>query len=112
MVSFLNESYNWNSSNSFNDQSMDFDDSDLNNQHLANLSIIPTNKSSKVTSPRHFPVIAVVAISITQTIFTIFGIFLKSLIIYYEHFGRDTKKRPLLNRVSLSVLSYFNQTMI
>ena len=91
---------------------MDFGDSDLNNQHLSNLSIISTNKSLNVTSPRQLPVIAVVAISITQTIFTIFGIFLKSLIIYYEHFGRDTKKRPLLNRVSLSVLSYFNQTMI
>ena len=87
--SLLNESHNWNSSNSYKDQSMDFDDYDLNDQNF--------NESSTVTyklSPM------IVAISITQIIFTIFGIFLKFLIIYYEQFGRDTQKRPLLNRVS------------
>ena len=39
--SLLNESHNWNSSNSYKDQSMDFDDYDLNDQNF--------NESSTVT---------------------------------------------------------------
>ena len=94
MISFLNESHNWNSSNSYQDQSMDFYDSDFNDQNFTNL----TNESSTVAS-QHSQLIVVVSITITQTILTIFGAFLKFLIIYYEHFGRDSQKRPLRNRV-------------
>ncbi len=92
-MSFLNKSHNWNSSNSYKDQSLDFYHSD---QNLANL----TNESSTVVS-QHSQLIVVVSITITQTILTIFGTFLQLLIIYYEHFGKDSQKRPLLNRVSV-----------
>ena len=36
-----------------------------------------------------------------QIIFIFMGVSLKCLIIYFEHFGRDTQKRSLLNRVSI-----------
>ena len=58
-------------------------------------------ESSTVASHQHSQLIVVVSITITQTILTIFGAFLKFLIIYYEHFGRDSQKRPLRNRVSV-----------
>ena len=35
-----------------------------------------------------------------QLIFVALGMILKAMIIYFEHFGRDTQKRSLLNRVS------------
>ena len=92
MISFLNESHN-----SYQDQSMDFYDSDFNDQNFTNL----TNESSTVASHQHSQLIVVVSITITQTILTIFGAFLKFLIIYYENFGRDSQKRPLRNRVSV-----------
>ena len=36
-----------------------------------------------------------------QIIFLALGTVLKSMIIYFERFGRDTQKRSLFNRVSL-----------
>ena len=99
MMSFLNESHDWrwNSfNNSYKDQSLDFYHSDQN----------LTNESSTVVS-KHSQLIVVVSITITQTILTIIGTFLQFLIIYYEHFGRDSQKRPLLNRVSAGKCTLF-----
>jgi len=39
-------------------------------------------------------------LTIIQMIFLTLGMVLKSMIIYFEHFGRDTQKRSLFNRVS------------
>ena len=102
MMSFLNESHDWrwNSfNNSYKDQSLDFYHSD---QNLTNL----TNESATVVS-QHSQLIVVVSITITQTILTIIGTFLQFLIIYYEHFVRDSQKRPLLNRVSAGKCTLF-----
>ena len=41
------------------------------------------------------------SLSIVQIIFVVLGMILKTMIIYFEHFGRDTKKRSLFNRVIL-----------
>ena len=39
-------------------------------------------------------------LTIIQIIFLTLGMVLKSMIIYFEHFGRDAQKRSLFNRVS------------
>ena len=39
-------------------------------------------------------------LTIIQIIFITLGMVLKSMIIYFEQFGRDTQKRSLFNRVS------------
>ena len=39
-------------------------------------------------------------LAVIQIIFIILGMVLRSMIIYFEQFGRDTQKRSLLNRVS------------
>ena len=39
-------------------------------------------------------------LTIIQMIFLTLEMVLKSMIIYFEHFGRDTQKRSLFNRVS------------
>ena len=39
-------------------------------------------------------------LTIIQIIFITLGMVLKSMIIFFEHFGRDTQKRSLFNRVS------------
>ena len=41
-----------------------------------------------------------VPVTIVQIVFVILGMILKAMIVYFEHFGRDTQKRSLLNRVS------------
>ena len=41
-----------------------------------------------------------VSFALLQIIFVAVGMVLKAMIIYFEHFGRDTQKRSLLNRVS------------
>ena len=38
-------------------------------------------------------------LTILSIIFVVLGMILKAMIIYFEHFGRDTQKRSLLNRV-------------
>ena len=39
-------------------------------------------------------------LTIFQMIFIILGVILKLMIIYFEHYGRDSQKRSLVNRVS------------
>ena len=39
-------------------------------------------------------------LTVIQIIFIILGMVLRSMIIYFEQFGRDPQKRSLLNRVS------------
>ena len=43
-------------------------------------------------------------LTIIQIIFITLGMVLKSMIIYFEQFGRDTQKRSLFNRVSFNEL--------
>ena len=45
-------------------------------------------------------------LAILQLIFVALGMILKAMIIYFEHFGRDTQKRSLLNRVSRCIIYY------
>ena len=42
----------------------------------------------------------VLTLTILQVMFIIFGIILKLMIVYFEHFGRDSQKRSLVNRVN------------
>ena len=61
------------------------------------------NESSTVNGTDSLgPPVIVIPLTIIRAVFSILGIILKLMIIFYEHFGRDTQKRPLLNRVSVS----------
>ena len=44
--------------------------------------------------------IVTVPLTVLQIIFVLLGMILKTMVIYFEHFGRDSQKRSLLNRVS------------
>ena len=52
--------------------------------------------------PNNQPDYSIVTVSLTvlQIIFVMLGMILKTMIVYFEHFGRDSQKRSLLNRVS------------
>ena len=72
-----------------------------------NVSYLPLDNESSTVNSTDFlgPPVIVIPLTIIRAIFSILGIILKLMIIFYEHFGRDTQKRPLLNRVSVNFLN-------
>ena len=57
-----------------------------------------TNGTNQPNQSDYF--IVTVPLTVLQIIFVMLGMILKTMVIYFEHFGRDSRKRSLLNRVS------------
>ena len=59
---------------------------------------VSTNETAK-SNQRLDLLVFEAPLTILSIIFVVLGMILKAMIIYFEHFGRDTQKRSLLNRV-------------
>ena len=65
---------------------------------------VSTNETAK-SNQRLDLLVFEAPLTILSIIFVVLGMILKAMIIYFEHFGRDTQKRSLLNRVRMYVPS-------